>query len=62
MKGRSMEVDVEAILYALQNCGLVDIVVTGVYHTEGLWPALLCGSNGGPKDSFAAASCIAAIY
>jgi hypothetical protein len=58
--GWGVERDVEAVFYALEDCGLVDIMVARVDYACGFRPALLGCADGGPEDSFAAASCIAA--
>lgn len=56
---RWVEVDVEAGLDTLENCSLVNVVVTGVDNAGGLRPALLRCSNGCPEDSFAATARVA---
>ena len=55
---RWVKVDVEACLDTLEDCSFVDIVVAGIDNTGSLGPALLCGSNSRPQDSFAAAASI----
>jgi len=59
MDGRRVEVDVEAVLDTLEDCGLVDVVVARVDYTECFRPALLGRPNGCPEDSLAASSCVA---
>jgi hypothetical protein len=55
-----VEVYVEAVFYPLEDGALVDIVVARVDYADRPWPALLGGSDRCPKDSFAAAACVAA--
>jgi hypothetical protein len=43
-----VELDVKAILDALQDCGLVDIVVASVDDTDSLGPAPLGCADGCP--------------
>ena len=59
MDGRRVQVDVEAVVDALEYGGFVDIVVAGVDYADSIRPALLGGSDGCPQDSLAAASCVA---
>jgi hypothetical protein len=57
--GRRVELDVEAVFDALEDGGLVDVVVAGVDYACCFGPALLGCSDRGPEDPFAAASCVA---
>ena len=62
MDGRRVEVDVEAVFDALEDCRLVDVVVARVDYAYGFRPAPLGCSDGGPEDPFAAASCVAVKF
>ena len=57
-RGR-VEMNVEAVLDTLEDCGLVDIVVTGIDDASSFGVALLCRTNRCPQDSFTAAASIA---
>ena len=60
--GRRMEVDVEALLDALEYVALVNVVVACVDDACGFGPALLCRADGGPEDAFATASCVTIFH
>ena len=59
--GWRMQLNIEAILDPPEDGSLVDIVVARVYDADSLRPALLCGSDGCPKDSLAAAASVAKV-
>jgi hypothetical protein len=60
--GRRVELDIEAVFDALENGGLVDVVVARVDYACSFWPAPLGSSDGGPEDPFTAASCVAVKF